>query len=249
METTQQQEHAESTVINPSHYEVARLIAGGLGETGDLQQRQIRHIVWALGRKQALALAEQAVQIDANEGMMVPDGSRRRTVGGIFFYLAYTYGKPEEGKQIRKLFRPAPQTRKPSTPPFVWDDRIELIKQLLEKKGQIRTVKITLVGKLGKYAEKGSFVAAVMQSSTVPSLPKGLPAPQPTKTNYVVYIAAKQWQKVADTVNDPEDILIVEGFPQSDSRTGAISVFTTSVTTKKLQTAAKAANKEKQKAS
>jgi molybdopterin-guanine dinucleotide biosynthesis protein len=74
-----------------------------------------------------------------------------------------------------------------------------------------------------------------MQANKVPALPKGLPVPPAVTTNYVVYIAAKQWKNVAGVVKDEEDVLIVEGFPQLDAKTNSIAVFATSVTTKKLQ--------------
>ena len=77
-----------------------------------------------------------------------------------------------------------------------------------------------------------------MQSGDkVPSVPKGVPIPQPTKTTYVVYIGAKQWKNVAAQADDPEDAFIIEGYPQSDPQTGAISVFATNITSKKLQAA------------
>jgi hypothetical protein len=98
-------------------------------------------------------------------------------------------------------------------------------------------VKITLIGTLGKYKEQGQCIVGIMQHTgeKFPALPKGVPAPQPVKTNYVVYIGAKQWKTVASTVSDPEDALIIEGFPQIDAKTNAISVFASNVTSKKLQ--------------
>ena len=54
-------------------------------------------------------------------------------------------------------------------------------------------------------------------------------------TPYTVYIALKQWQKVADAIKDPEDVLIVEGYPAHDA--AGISVYTTNTTTKQLQQA------------
>src|SRR5205085_6772412 len=56
-------------------------------------------------------------------------------------------------------------------------------------------------------------------------------------TNYLVYIASRQWRKVAEAIADPEDVLIVEGFPQLDPETSSIAVFATNTTTKKLQMA------------
>jgi len=47
----------------------------------------------------------------------------------------------------------------------------------------------------------------------------------------------KQWRRVAEAMKDPEDTLIVEGFPQLDAQTGSIAVFATNTTTRKLQQA------------
>ena len=66
---------------------------------------------------------------------------------------------------------------------------------------------------------------------------KGLPAPTNAATKYAVYIAKKQWNKVKDAIQDLEDTLIIEGFPKADAEVSAIAVFTTNVTTKKLQQA------------
>jgi len=73
-------------------------------------------------------------------------------------------------------------------------------------------------------------------------LPAGLPLPsveQVEATRYNVYIAAKQWRKVAEAIADPEDVLIVEGFQMLDRERGTIAVFASNVSTKKLQIAAK----------
>jgi hypothetical protein len=76
-----------------------------------------------------------------------------------------------------------------------------------------------------------------MQTSKTPSLPKGLPAPPNSPTSYTVYIAPKQWTKVAEAIRDPEDALILEGFPAYDPALEGIAVFATNLTTKKLQQA------------
>ncbi|HLZ58360.1 MAG TPA: phosphorylated adapter RNA export RNA-binding domain-containing protein, partial [Ktedonosporobacter sp.] len=87
----------------PTIPEVARMIADRLGETETGPRKQVERIVWTLGRTQALVLLERTVQIEEQGGMMLPDGSRRRTAGGVFFTLAYTEGVPKPGK---KLFKP-----------------------------------------------------------------------------------------------------------------------------------------------
>jgi PHAX RNA-binding domain len=247
-----EQENREEQSGLPSHIAVAQKIAERLGETLEPQLLQIENIVWALGQVQAWALMLDAIEIDEGEGMLVPDGSRRRTVGGIFFYLAYTKGQPEPGKTLKRVYRKAKKPPKAgeqtgqtvrapqpqAIPPFLWEDRIAVINAIGTAKGTATTVKITLVGQLGKFEDRGTCIVGVMQSGDkVPALPKGIPVPQPTKTNYIVYIGAKQWKNVAATASDPEDAFIIEGYPQLDTKTNAISVFATNITSKKLQAA------------
>ena len=72
----------------PSQAEVAAMIADELGETEESVRKKIVAIVYALGRRQSRQLLNHALQIEEHGGEMLPDGSRRRTVGGIFFNLA-----------------------------------------------------------------------------------------------------------------------------------------------------------------
>jgi hypothetical protein len=238
----------------PSQEEVAAMIADQLGEAEEWPRRNILIIVRALGRTQSRQLLEQTLQIEASGGMMLPDNSRRRTPGGVFFHLAYTTGQPKPGKKLTRPMRrqmPKPKEEKPSVqatpkekqpvsqpaPVFTWNDRISLVKVAEKEKGNATTVKITLIGRPGNILDKGQFIVTVMESTKIPALPKGLPTPTNVATKYAVYIAAKQWKKVAESIQDPEDILIVEGFPKTDPEVKAIAVFATNVTTKKLQAA------------
>jgi hypothetical protein len=102
-------------------------------------------------------------------------------------------------------------------------------------------VKITLIGRPGPTISKNGYILTSMQTTKTPSLPKGLPAPPPTPTSYTVYIAPKQWTKVAEAIRDPEDALILEGFPAYDPTLEGIAVYATNVTTKNLQQAQRAA--------
>jgi hypothetical protein len=248
--STESTNRSESTpLVEPSRSEVAALIAERLGETEQGPRMQIKRLVGILGHTQALALLEQTMQMEEQGGMMLPNGSRRRTPGGVFFHLAYTTGIPKPGKVLKRPHPPGkPAEVKPLSPasapvptgpPFSWEDRTTVIDAIGNEKGRATTVKITLIGQLGKFVDKGTCVVGVMEHTgeKVPALPKGVPVPPAVKTNYVVYIGAKQWKNVAATVSDPEDALIIEGFPQIDATTGAISVFASNVTSKKLQAA------------
>jgi hypothetical protein len=227
--------------------EVTTTIAEQLGETEPAPVSQIRRVVKALGTEQALALLKETRIIEAQGGLMLPDASRRRTAGGVFFHLIRT----TVPQQVRtRIFPPpppkpavatAPGAKAAVLSPLRWADRIAVLDEISTQKGILTTVKITLVGRPGKIVDRGTCIMTKMASSSVPSLPKGLPAVPATSTNYVVYIASKQWKKVAEAITDPDDTLILEGFPLLDSETSSIAVFVSNATTKNLQRAQKQA--------
>src|SRR3712207_6292904 len=47
----------------------------------------------------------RSLDVEANGGMLIPDGSRKRTLGGIFFYLVRTQVSDEEAMQINRAWR------------------------------------------------------------------------------------------------------------------------------------------------
>ncbi len=61
----------------------AAQIADQLGETDATPRRQIWRIVRTLGLERTQALVAQALEIEANGGMLLPGGSRKRTLGGV----------------------------------------------------------------------------------------------------------------------------------------------------------------------
>lgn len=98
-------------------------------------------------------------------------------------------------------------------------------------------MKATVIGRPAKVEQRDQTVLVGLHSAKVPSLPKGVPAPA-AGTPYMVLIAAKQWNKVAAAIQNPDDSLIVEGYPTLDPRfPRGITVHATSVTTKHLQAA------------
>jgi len=240
----------------PSQEEVAAMIADALGETEEGAYKSILHILRSVGRTHARELLSMTLQTEEHGGLMLPDGSRRRTPGGVFFYLAYSIGKTKSGRPLQRQWNPVkmpkqtqPQSQAEPKKPFkqpipnpvpqqasvlTWEDRLSAVREAEQEKGQAN-VKITVIGRPGKILDKGSCIVTVMESTKIPTLPKGLPTPTSVATKYAVYIASKQWKKVEEAIKDPEDILIVEGFPKTDPEVSAIAVFATNVTTKKLQ--------------
>jgi hypothetical protein len=240
---SEEHHHPTSLATHTERDDVVTTIAEQLGEHEAEPLRQLRTIVKRLGTEQALAFLKEALDIEERGGLMVTDGSRRRTPGGVFFYLVRTKGP----KEVRRLFfkhkvaqtaQGAAQASTAPTPsipaPFTWTDRIAVLDEISTEKGTMRTVKITVIGRPGKVVDRGSCIVTSMRAKQAPSLPKGLPTPPSFPTNYV---ATKQWRKVAEAIQDPEDVLIIEGFPQLDPETSSIAVFAMNTTTKKLQQA------------
>src|SRR5882762_796728 len=251
---SEQTEQLPQRQREPSQLDVAAMIANALGETKAPVRHSIELIVKALGRTQSRELLAKTLETEQKGGMMLPDNSRRRTVGGVFFYLAYTTGVPKPGKTLERPQKRNQKAKKPAASPvtpnttqkapivaFTWEDRLSVIREADTEKGNASTVKITVIGRPGKILDKGQFIVTVMESTKVPSLPKGLPTPTAVATKYAVYVSSKQWAKVKESIQDPDDALIVEGYPKTDPEVSAIAVFATSVTTKKLQAATRQA--------
>ncbi len=102
-------------------------------------------------------------------------------------------------------------------------------------------MKITVIGRPGAAVEQGQAVALALVSEKAPALAKGLPEP-PAGTRYTVFVARKQWAKVAEALAaDAEDAAIIEGYAALDPRVEGIAVYATSATTKRLQATKRAA--------
>ena len=239
--------------------EVTKLITEQLGEQEPGPRQTVSRSVQILGVEAALALLQQTHETEAAGGSLVPDGSRRRTPGGVYFLLVRQQASGAQRKQIFSYGGPkaavprpasAPQAAseqkkpQPLIPPLTWAERGQILDEAHQERG-VATVKMTVIGRPGKIVERGTCVVlAMQQAAKIPALPAGLPLPpvdQVEATTYSVYISAKQWKKVAEAIKDEEDVLIVEGFPMLDREQGTIAVFASNTTTKKLQMAAKQA--------
>ena len=242
-------------------FQLAQQIATQLGETQYVPFAQIGRVIERVGQEVTQALADEAVALSAAGEMLTPDGIPR-TVGGIFFFLVRQRIDPAVAKEIflkpallrriqqeeLRLNPDAPQPPKPShkpvptvspgstLPPFQWADKAAIYTALRTEKGRVQTVKITLIGRPGRVVEKQDLVITMMTQMQAPaSFPKGVPQPPTTPTDYTIYIAAKQWNKVAEAMKNPEDKLIIEGFAAFDPALEGMAVFVTNATTKLLQ--------------
>lgn len=237
--------------VAPAHGGDAVLhIAEALGETAPQPLAQIRRILRHLGAKVAWGHVAEAQRVEAAGGMMLPDGSRRRTLGGVFFFLVRE-ALTEEKRDV--VFPPAFLQKKkakpkseappppPPPPPLTWEDRIALVEALRPHSGKAITVKVTVIGRPGQIEERPQVTLLTLTHvGPMPMLPKGMPIPDPLPaTTYSIYIGKKQWKLVAEALQNPEDVLIVEGTQIFDGATGTIAVYATKTTTKLLQQASR----------
>ena len=267
MEGRRMDEHGseEQRELHEQRKEVAEKIAEQLGETEAEPKKTIYRAVKKLGRDEAQRFVQKVLDIERAGGLMLPDESRRRTAGGIFFLLVKTEVPGEVTRHIFPRRRPphlrkrtqsqethedggmtppvAPEAVSAELPTFSWEDRIAILNEIaIGEQGEIKSVKVTLIGRPGKVVERGQCIITTMQQQPkLPPMPKGLPIPTPEQiepTLFAVYIATKQWRKVEDAIKDIEDVLIVEGVQLLDKKLpNTIAVFASNVTTKKLQAA------------
>jgi len=241
--------------LGPEDWRATQEIAAQLGETDHGPLGQVGRVVGRLGVDRARAFLTRTQEIEAAGGLMLPDGSRRRTPGGVFFHLVraddtlsredrVSIFPPQFGRSGRKKVPGAaatPVTPAPPAPAWADDDYRRVMAALQQETGRATTVKITVIGRPGAAVEQGQAVAVALTSEKVPDLPKGLPEP-PDGTRYTVFVARKQWGKIAEALAaDPEDAAIIEGYAALDPRVEGIAVYATSATTKRLQAAKRAA--------
>ncbi len=238
--------------MSPESQAQAAEIAAALGETVPNPMEQIARAVDRLGTDQARAFLAQVQDIEAGGGRMLPDGSRRRTPGGVFFLLLRQSADVRRRDKVY-IFPHLFQHKKPQAAPednaaatltsVAWTDDTyhALMQQLQQEPGRATTVKITVIGRPGTAVEQGQAVVLALVSEKVPALPKGLPEP-PAGTRYTVFVAHKQWATVAEALAaDAEDAAIIEGYAALDARVESIAVYATSATTRRLQAAKRAA--------
>jgi len=247
--------------LGPEEWRATQEIATQLGETEHGPLGQVGRVVGRLGADRARAFLAQTQEIEAAGGLLLPDGSRRRTPGGVFFHLVRAdatlsrenrlYIFPSQSARNGRTkaaggsasAMPAP-TGTTTSAPMAWvDDTYRVVMTTLQQDtvGRATSVKITVIGRPGAAVEQGQAVALALVSETVPDLPKGLPVPA-AGTRYTVFVARKPWTKVAEALAaDAEDVAIIEGYAALDPRVEGIAVYATSATTKRLQAAKRAA--------
>jgi hypothetical protein len=231
---------------------VIEQIADALGETGKKPREQIELLVKECGVEFVQDILRETQVVEAQGGMLLPDESRRRTAGGVFFYLARRKVSREVAKVVFPIKKTGQKKKSKAKPPpaplpvLNWEDRLVVIQPLLAEQGVLSTVKITLIGRPGRIdkSRKDLVVTTMSHATKNISMPKGVPALPEQPTLYTVYISSKQWSKVAETIADPEDALIIDGTCAYDEAIKGMAVFALSVTSKQLEIKKRQTQKE-----
>jgi len=233
---------------------LAEEIAAQFGETEDEPKRLIKRALRTLGEERVRAFVAQALEVETAGGLLLPDGSRRRTPGGVLFHLMRT---GIDKKTSRKIFwshttpqgqgaQGSAQGGSPATAteatPFDWTAFAAAAAEAMSERGEATTVKLTVIGKPGTVVERGDVVLVAMRSEKAPSFPKGVPAPESPTVDYMVLVGRKQWGKVAEALaSDPADKVLIEGYPTVRPDFAGITVHATSATTTGIQAGKRAA--------
>ena len=199
----------------------------------------IGKIVNAIGIERVSEYLQKTLTIEAEGGMMTRDGERRRTPGGVFFYVVKDNLSKAEQKQIFPKM-PGTQPKKKVIQAVSWEDAQKIAVAINQTPGKGATVKLTLVGRPKKVAKAGEGAVVVsLQGKPPGALPKGLPVPPETNITWAVFIVNKQWNKVKDSMSqNANDSLIVEGYPLVD-KNGVGIVLATNVKSKLMEQAAR----------
>src|SRR6266700_5438169 len=195
---------------------VSQLTVSITSQLGEPAATLVHRVIVILGCEMASALLARTLATEQQGGMMLPDGTRRRTPGGVFFLLAKQVCTPEQKERLFPVrnwaaFRQKRREKKqrereqaPAQAPKAHEklrkvERPQPVDMPAEHKQAQKgtTVKITLIGRPASgVREQPTYAVMIFQQTGQPQLPKGLPAPSGEPTNYVVYIATKQWKKV-----------------------------------------------------
>jgi hypothetical protein len=234
----------------------AEEIAHALGETTPDALGQIAMIVRTFGPAFAGEVLVRAMETEAKGGLTFLDEqtheARRRTPGGVFFQLVKErvkawrdfQGERAARNQQRAQARPAsaavpPRASAASSPPAPAASSSKPGKKIEPSSPRAEVeLKVTVVGRPDKVIPQGEFVILASRSKKPSATPKGFP-PAEGGTLVGVYVAAKEWAKVAASLADPEDVVVAEGSGSLAPDGKSVVVHATQVTTKLTQRAAK----------
>jgi hypothetical protein len=234
--------------------QVALEIAAQLNETEEVPVKTIKRLVYQCGPEQAREWVRQAFEIEANGGMMLENLGRKRTIGGVFFYISKRAMTPEvravvypikfspwADKKKQQKQRQEGQEKKTAAPEaqlpaFDWGNRLEALQDLFAESGSTFSTKVVIVGRPESVRiDTNQVTVLVKRNFHLTSVPRGVPRPPAAEVVTRVYIGLKMWNKVQEALNDPEDRMVAEGFCAWENGRTGLSVYATNVTTANQQ--------------
>ncbi|GEM_PF-3871211 len=131
---------------------------------------------------------------------------------------------------------PLPPPSPPLPKPILgidWKRRREKIAVILPAMGTATLLKTTVMGRPGHVEIIGHLAMMGMNYTFQPvTLPRGVPTPSPTVSRCIVYMGVKQWRKVSSILDNPEDMMIIEGHLMLDNQNVTLTILATSVQSK-----------------
>ena len=155
---------------------VVKEIAQALKEKDKAPIAQIHRIVELVGEDFARENLEETLKIESEGGMMTQKGDRRRTPGGVYFYIVKGKLEPEMRHQI---FPGYGQAKRGAV--IEWEKRVEIMKPMLENPehnhGRARIANVTIQGKVGHVEEiEDSIITTILHNhENTPTYPRGVP--------------------------------------------------------------------------
>jgi len=183
-------------------------------------------------------LLQKTLALEVRGGLLVRNGSRKRTRGGTFLFLARQWcSRQEQARIFGPGPGPVPQGQRQAPPIARTVPSLpEAVGDLPHLRGGECRMKLTLIGRPSDLITRDTYVAFRLNGTLPPSLPKGLPKPPPMPLRWIVMVNKKQWGKVAESLaRDPETKVIAEGYPALQGTAHVLLV--TMATTTELQRA------------
>lgn len=132
----------------------AAAVAAQLNETDPGALAQIARIMERMGDEFVATALADTLRVEAEGGLLTEDKQRRRTPGGVFFYLVRGRVSAEDRKA---LFPRPPRQAKPAPPASVAlsdTERQALYNQLKTRSGVATNMKLTLIGRPAKILKR-----------------------------------------------------------------------------------------------
>ena len=218
---TQDQPTQRQLRYPPKIWSQALYIAKKLGETEASPRFQIASIIQVCGADFAQQILDQTWEIQAQGGLLVPDGNRKRTRGGVFFYLAREQMN-EEQRQVVFI----PQYVRQRAERFRWSERATLIQPLLAEPGEVTAITVMAIGHLVEIAEHLDGATFRLKDETPRSpTPTGVPQLQGGLPDCVIHIGTDLWLKLKPVLDQETPQLTIEGLCAFDPAIGDVVVY------------------------